>query len=143
MLAAHRPFIGQEGAAHEHPQGDPGHEGGGPTASTQQVSFVLPNIGRQQIESTTYFCVLEALRNTIQHAEASQARVNLSQANGSLEFQVTDDGTGFDPSSDRGVGLTAMADRLDALTGELTIHTEPGNGTTLTGTIPVPAEVLA
>ena len=97
----------------------------------------------REIESTTYFCVLEALRNTIQHAEASQARVNLSQANGSLEFQVTDDGTGFDPSSDRGVGLTAMADRLDALTGELTIHTEPGNGTTLTGTIPVPAEVLA
>ena len=35
------------------------------------------------------------------------------------------------------------ADRLDALTGELLIHTEPGNGTTLTGTIPVPVEVPA
>jgi signal transduction histidine kinase len=85
-----------------------------------------------------YFCVLEALRNTIHHAGASQASVTLTQSNGSLEFRVTDDGAGFNPGTDRGVGLTAMADRLDALTGDLHIHTEPGNGTTLTGHIPTP-----
>jgi signal transduction histidine kinase len=109
------------------------------------VSVDSDGIGRypREIESTVYFCVLEALRNTVRHANASEARVNLSQDNGSLEFQVTDDGTGFDQGAGWGVGLTAMADRLDALTGDLSIHTEPGNGTTLTGTIPVPAQVPA
>ena len=79
----------------------------------------------------------------MQHAEATQATVSLTQSNGAIEFQVTDDGTGFDPDEGPGVGLTAMADRLDALAGELTIHTEPGNGTTLNGAIPVPMDVLA
>jgi signal transduction histidine kinase len=109
------------------------------------VTVDSDGIGRypREIESTVYFCVLEALRNTVQHAGASQATVTLTQSNGALEFLVTDDGAGFDPDTARGVGLTAMADRLDALTGELQIHTEPGNGTTLTGTIPVPVEVPA
>ncbi len=96
-------------------------------------------IGRypREIESTVYFCILEALRNTVQHSGASQAVVTLTRSNGYLEFQVTDNGTGFAQGVDRGVGLTAMADRLDALNGSLTIHTEPDNGTTLTGTIPI------
>jgi signal transduction histidine kinase len=109
------------------------------------VSVASDGIGRypREIESTVYFCVLEALRNTVQHAGARQATVTLTQSNGALEFLVTDDGAGFDSDTARGVGLTAMADRLDALTGELLIHTEPGNGTTLTGTIPVPVKVPA
>ncbi len=109
------------------------------------VTVTSTGIGRypREIESTVYFCVLEALRNTVQHSGASQATVTLNHSNGSLQFQVTDNGTGFDPDGAHGVGLTAMADRLDALTGDLTIHTQPGNGTTLTGTIPVPAEVPA
>ena len=35
-----------------------------------------------------------------------------------------------------------MTDRIDAISGELIVHTELGNGTTLSGTIPIPAEVL-
>ena len=112
------------------------------------VSVDSDGIGRypREIESNVYFCVLEALRNIVQHADASQAVVTLTHSNGSLEFQIGDDGVGFPTQADmpdRGVGLTAMADRLDALAGELAIHTEPGNGTTLTGTVPVPAEVPA
>jgi signal transduction histidine kinase len=109
------------------------------------VTVDSDGIGRypREIESTVYFCVLEALRNTVQHAGARQATVTLTQSNGSLEFQVTDDGTGIHPDTARGVGLTAMADRLDALTGDLHIHSELGNGTTLSGTIPVHVEVPA
>ncbi len=109
------------------------------------VSVDSNGIGRypREIESTVYFCVLEALRNTVQHGEASQATVTLTRSNGSLEFLVADDGIGFDRDAVRGVGLTGMADRLDALAGELVIHTEPGNGTTLTGVVPVPSDVTA
>ena len=112
------------------------------------VTVDTDGIGRypREVEATTYFCVLEALRNIVQHADASQAVVTLTQSNGSLEFRISDDGVGFPTQPDmpdRGVGLTAMADRLDALAGHLSIHTEPDNGTTLTGTIPVPVEVPA
>ena len=109
------------------------------------VTVDTDGIGRypRDIEATTYFCVVEALRNIIQHADATQAHVALNHTNGSLEFQVADDGTGFDLIGVSGVGLTAVTDRLDALTGKLRIHTEPGNGTTLTGSIPVSPEVSA
>jgi signal transduction histidine kinase len=109
------------------------------------VSVDSHDIGRypRAIESTVYFCVLEALRNTVQHGGASQATVTLTRSNGSFEFLVADDGIGFDRDAARGVGLTGMADRLDALAGELVIHTEPGNGTTLTGVVPVPNAVTA
>jgi signal transduction histidine kinase len=109
------------------------------------VSVSFDGVGRypREVEAAVYFCVLEALRNTIQHADATLATVSLTAVGGSVEFQVSDDGSGFDPDSASGTGLITMTDRIDAISGELTIHTEPGNGTTLTGTIPIPAGVLA
>jgi signal transduction histidine kinase len=107
------------------------------------VTVDADGIGRypRDVEATVYFCVTEALRNTVRHAGASTVTVNLSQANGSLEFQVADDGVGFDPDGAGGLGLVTMTDRIDAISGEFSIHTEPGNGTTLTGTIPLPASM--
>ncbi len=113
--------------------------------ATIPVDVEVDGVGRypRDVEATVYFCVLEALRNTIHHAGATRATVTLAQADGSLEFQVSDDGIGFDPRADSGIGLTAMADRLDALAGELTIHSEPGNGTTLSGQLPLRVGALA
>jgi signal transduction histidine kinase len=109
------------------------------------VTVDVDGVGRypREIEATVYFCVTEALRNTVRHAGATAATVNLSQSNGALEFQVADDGVGFDPDGTGGLGLVTMTDRIDAISGELFIHTETGNGTTLTGSIPIPAEVPA
>lgn len=126
-------------------------EGLGAAVSAQARRAPVPvtvdtdGIGRypREVEATVYFCVLEALRNTIQHAGATQARVSLSQSNGLVEFQVSDDGAGFDSDTTPGSGLTTMIDRIDAISGELTIHAEPGNGTTVTGTVPVTVEVSA
>jgi signal transduction histidine kinase len=54
---------------------------------------------------------------------------------------VSDDGPGFQPSNvRRGVGLQNMQDRVGALDGRLAIATGPGGGTTVTGTIPLPAD---
>ncbi len=97
----------------------------------------------RDVEATVYFCVLEALRNTIQHAGASSAAVTLGQDNGTLEFRISDDGTGFDPTSTSRSGLITMTDRVDALAGHLTVASSPATGTTITGTLPVdvPVEV--
>ncbi len=84
-----------------------------------------------------YFCTLEALNNVAKYAEAATTTITLAQENGRLTFTVRDDGKGFDlDASERGTGLQGMADRLDALGGELQVESRPGRGTTVTGTVP-------
>jgi signal transduction histidine kinase len=64
--------------------------------------------------------------------------VRLSQRNGHIEFAVEDDGRGFDASAGSyGTGLQGMADRLDAVGGELRVETTPGAGSTVSGSVPV------
>ena len=104
------------------------------------VVVTSEGIGRygQDVEAAVYFSCLEALQNVAKYASASGATIELAQRNGSLEFAVTDDGKGFDPASaGRGSGLQGMADRLDAIGGELTVESRPGSGTTVRGTVPI------
>ena len=102
------------------------------------VSVDADGIGRfpQDVEATVYFCTLEALNNVAKYADATRATVRLSNGNGELRFEVTDDGRGFDSASTGyGTGLQGMADRLAAVGGELTIRSAPGAGTTIAGTV--------
>ncbi len=92
----------------------------------------------QEVEAAVYFCCLEALQNVAKYANATRARVRLSARNGDLDFEVEDDGSGFDPSSTTfGSGLQGMADRLDAINGSLEVRSAPGQGTTVAGRVPV------
>jgi signal transduction histidine kinase len=95
-------------------------------------------IGRypQEVEAAVYFCALEAMQNVAKYAEANSAVVRLSEHDGELEFEIHDDGRGFDPSSTNyGTGMHGMADRLDAIGGNLEVRSEPGAGTTVRGSI--------
>jgi signal transduction histidine kinase len=107
--------------------------------SALPVSVDAGAVGRysQDVEAAVYFCALEALQNVAKYAGASTARVRLHAANGTLGFDVEDDGRGFDPSAVSGSGLTNMRDRLDALGGALEVRSSPGGGTTISGRIPV------
>jgi signal transduction histidine kinase len=102
------------------------------------VTVTAEGIGRyaQEIEAAVYFCSLEALNNVAKYAGASAAEVHLAQQNGDLSFTVHDDGAGFDPAkTGYGTGLHGMADRLDAIGGELEVESAPGRGTTVRGRI--------
>ena len=119
-----------------------------PALQAQARKVALPveidadGIGRypQDTEAAVYFCTLEALQNITKYASASRATVGLSCSDGSLQFTVTDDGTGFDTATTRhGTGLQGMADRLAALGGALHVRSRPGEGTTLSGELPVSA----
>ncbi len=97
-------------------------------------------IGRyaQDVEAAMYFSILEALQNVQKYARASRVTVRLREEHGALRFDVADDGRGFDAATTRtGSGLTNMADRLEALGGRLRIHSTPGSGTELRGSLPV------
>jgi signal transduction histidine kinase len=92
-----------------------------------------------EVEATVYFCCLEALRNTATHAGAGvRATVRAWHEHGALRFEVVDDGTGFDPGmTPWGTGLCSMSDRLGARGGRLTLTSERGRGTRVSGTIPL------
>jgi signal transduction histidine kinase len=103
------------------------------------TSVTADGVGRypQEVEAAVYFCVLEALQNVAKYAGASRAEVRLAASGHGLRFEVTDDGTGFDPTSrGYGTGLQGMADRLHAHGGSLDVRSAPGAGTTIAGRLP-------
>src|SRR4249919_2179998 len=92
----------------------------------------------REVEAAVYFTCLEALNNVAKYSEATAATVSLAQANGTLTFTVADDGVGFDPGRiEHGTGLQGMADRLDAIGGDVRVRSVPGEGTTVTGSVPI------
>ena len=98
------------------------------------------DVGRygQDVEAAVYFSCLEALQNVAKYAEATQAELVLSNGGAVLQFEVSDDGIGFDTASTGyGSGLQGIADRLAALGGSVEIRSEAGSGTRVTGRVPV------
>ncbi len=110
--------------------------------ASMPVTVEAEAVGRYHadVEATVYFCALEALQNVAKYAGADQTVIRLSQSNGSLAFEVVDEGRGFDPNAvAMGSGLQGMADRLAAVGGSLEIRSAPGSGTTVAGRVPVTA----
>ncbi|MEV0310130.1 sensor histidine kinase [Nonomuraea fuscirosea] len=90
-----------------------------------------------EVEGALYFTVSEAVANALKHAGAASIEVGLSQPDGRLSATVADDGAGFDPRTTSRRGLATLADRLDALGGELTVDSEPGKGTRVNAWVPI------
>lgn len=105
---------------------------------------------RPEIEVALLRSAQEALANVAKHARASRVGLTLSYMGDVVTLDVRDDGVGFTPGATRnghapggdggGYGLTAMRERLAALSGTLAVESEPGAGTALSVTMPaVPA----
>jgi signal transduction histidine kinase len=92
------------------------------------------------LEAAAYFCCLEALQNAGKHAGAdATVTIRLREEAGGLIFDVADDGPGFDATTKgSGQGFVNMSDRLGAIGGRLRVASRPGEGTTISGTIPLP-----
>ena len=91
-----------------------------------------------EIEGATYFTCVEAVQNAIKHAHgATGVWIKLSQTSGQLRFEVRDDGPGFGLDAVEGRGMRNMRDRVEAVGGRLTVHSEPGRGTRVIGSVPL------
>jgi signal transduction histidine kinase len=87
------------------------------------------------VEAAVYFVAAEGLTNVAKYARASTATIRAEAANGSVVLSVSDDGAGG-AGPERGSGLRGLSDRVEALGGQLDLHSPPGQGTLLTATIP-------
>jgi signal transduction histidine kinase len=104
------------------------------------VRLDLATVGRYsgEREAAVYFCCLEALQNVGKHAAGAQVVVTAREEAGVLRFEVADDGPGFDLETvGRGRGLVNMADRLGAVGGQVHWDSVPGEGTRVSGSLPL------
>jgi signal transduction histidine kinase len=86
---------------------------------------------------TVYRLVQEALNNAAAHAAAKNAKVTVAQVSDKITIEITDDGHGFDPKRQRGMGILGMEERVRRLGGALTIESAPGKGATVKAELPL------
>ena len=96
-----------------------------------------------EIEGAAYFLVCEAVTNALKHAAANRIDVRLAALPGGLRVEIADDGRGFEPSGVAGSGLRGLADRVEALGGQLEIVSRPAGGTRLIAVLPARETVPA
>jgi signal transduction histidine kinase len=91
-----------------------------------------------------YRSAQEGLRNVVDHAGASSARLDVSLVDHTAVLQLTDDGRGFDEQllAERvaagHVGLKALRGLLADAGGSLEVDSRPGAGTTMRVRVPLP-----
>lgn len=92
-----------------------------------------------EIDLTVLRAVQECLANIARHAGARSVAVTLSYMGDVLALDVQDDGTGFDVErvTSGAYGLAGMRERTARLQGALTVESVPGEGTTVSMTLPL------
>ncbi len=85
--------------------------------------------------------VQEALTNVRKHAGAGQVQVRLAAAEGELRVAIADNGQGISAPEDGRwrFGLSTMRERAESVGGDLSIHSAPGQGTTIEARLPLVA----
>jgi signal transduction histidine kinase len=88
-----------------------------------------------QLEITLFRVAQEAMTNIARHAEAKHVFVTVEFQDGTIAFEIEDDGRGFDPAvqaehpSGLGVGLMGMRERVELLGGKFDLESRPRGGT--------------
>jgi signal transduction histidine kinase len=86
----------------------------------------------ESLRTCVFRVVQEALNNCVKHSKAVGARVVIRREQDGLSVSIEDNGVGFDPARDRGLGLLGMAERVSHFGGLFNIHSQPSQGTILT-----------
>jgi len=103
-----------------------------------KVSYQSIGLEQLVMEQTTaitiYRIVQELINNTMKHAAAGTAIVQVSKSNGAISITIEDDGKGFNPvilQGSRGIGWSNIQSRVEYLKGKLDVQSEPGKGTSV------------
>jgi signal transduction histidine kinase len=97
------------------------------------VSEELP----EEHKTCVYRIVQEALHNCVQHAGARNVVITVQQQEDKLQLSIQDDGKGFRPQQEKGMGLLGIQERVSRLSGTFAVQSEPGQGTDVRVTLPL------
>ncbi|UCF28951.1 MAG: PAS domain S-box protein [Chloroflexota bacterium] len=84
------------------------------------------------VENNLYAITIEALNNTLKHAQAELVSIKLEYNKQHICLTISDNGIGFDPQfaeKSHGFGLRNMRERVENMDGRMTLDTSPGKGT--------------
>jgi len=102
-----------------------------------------PSLLQPALEVVLFRVAQEALANIAKHADAARVGLTLTYMHDQVSLDVLDDGKGFDPAAvdaapatGTGYGLSAMRHRLRQVGGHLEIESTPGDGTTVSASVP-------
>jgi signal transduction histidine kinase len=97
------------------------------------VNVEEPALWPLKWEAEMYCIAMEALNNSLKHANANRVRVNLRGNAGWVEMSIVDNGKGFiDQNTQKtGIGLHSMRERAERLGGELQVVSGQDSGTTI------------
>ena len=98
------------------------------------------------LRHNVFLAAKEALNNVVKHAQATEVHLRLALLPAAFELTIEDNGRGFSKplGSPTGTshpirhGLGGVKERIESLGGQLTIDSEPGRGTRVLFSVPVP-----
>lgn len=103
-----------------------------------QLTYQSFGLENATIESSTaitiYRIVQELINNTLKHASASTAIVQVTKSDSHLSVTVEDNGKGFETAllnQSKGIGWSNIQNRVDFLKGKLDVQSQPGKGTSV------------
>jgi len=103
----------------------------------------IPGGLSKEISLCLFRVLQESLQNATKHSGARKFNVELYGTPEEIQLTVSDLGTGFDPQdaiNHQGLGLISMRERLQLVSGELSIRSQPGRGTTVLARVPFVAK---
>jgi PAS domain S-box-containing protein len=110
------------------------------TSSIPEIDNLFPREGQTLI----YRIFQEAFTNIGKHAQANHVSVVIKKEERRVSFLVEDDGIGFDVEkqdvldhTEKGMGLSAMDERVRMLGGQLEVSSQRNQGTTISFIIPI------
>ncbi|MBS7781049.1 ATP-binding protein [Acidovorax sp. CCYZU-2555] len=95
-----------------------------------------------EIQLVAYRCAQEAMTNIGKYAQASRVEIDLSDCEGFLTLEVTDNGCGMTAEQrekPRSFGLRGLQERARTVEGWLDVSSQPGRGTSIIVSIPLPS----
>ncbi len=98
-----------------------------------QFADALP----EEHKTCVYRVAQEALHNCASHAHARKVRVVLRENSQHLTLAIEDDGIGFDPRRQRGMGMLGMQERATRLGGTFQVESTLGHGTCIRVDLPL------
>jgi signal transduction histidine kinase len=82
-------------------------------------------------------CAQEFITNTLKHAGATEATIDIARSAGGIELRAADNGRGA-AAVEPGAGLGGVRERIAELGGSVRMETAPGRGFRMTVTLPDP-----